>query len=224
MSVNAGGQRFGHTPEMRKWLDTRLKELRDQNKNKNKVGLADALGIAPSRITQIINGTRRIHSTEVEPMARYLEWPESHLLDMIGGRGTSNVGAPSKPSVNVPVISWVQAGRYAEITDPYPPGAHDREVLITHDKTTLIALTVQGGSMNRIAPEGSTIIVDYSDKQLISGKCYVIKSDGEATFKRYRANPTRFEPHSYEEGHETIYPAGPVDVVGKVIKVITDID
>lgn len=203
---------------MRKWLPDRLDEL-----HKSKSALARALGLAPARVTEIINATRNIQSNEVEPMARFLEWPDTYLLAMIGGRTVANVRPVGDPIVPAPVISWVQAGQYSEIYDPYPPGAHEREVFLTYGRTTLIALEVHGGSMKLVAPEGSTIVVDYADKTLVSGKYYVIKHNGEATFKRYRSSPDRFEPCTTEDGHETIYPDGPVEIVGRVVKVLNDL-
>lgn len=124
--------------------------------------------------------------------------------------------------VKAPLISWVKATSFTDIYDPYEPGDAEGEVEVPYGKDTLIALTVKGGSMNRVAPEGSVIIIDYSDKTLVSGKYYVVKHDGQATFKRYRANPDRLEPDS-TESHDTIFPTGTVEVVGRVVRVISDL-
>ena len=152
---------------------------------------------------------------------------------LASGRGSPELSAPliddnavlsaaREPIIRVPLISWVQASRYVEIYDPYERGDSEGEVEVSYGKDTLIALRVKGSSMNRVAPEGSVIIVDYSDKSLISGKYYVVKKDGKATFKRYRTNPDRFEPDS-TDSHDTIFPDGPVEVVGRVVKVINDL-
>lgn len=134
----------------------------------------------------------------------------------------AQLASPREPLVKVPLISWVQASRYSDIYDPYERGDSESDIDLPHDKDTLIALRVKGGSMNRVAPDGSIIIVDYAEKSLISGKYYVIKEDSKATFKRYRTNPDRFEPES-TESHETIFPHGAVEVVGRVVKVINDL-
>lgn len=135
---------------------------------------------------------------------------------------SATLSVPREPVVKVPLISWVQASRYVEIYDPYERGDSEGDVEVPYGKDTLIALRVKGSSMNRVAPEGSVIIVDYADKSLISGKYYVVKQEGKATFKRYRTNPDRFEPESTER-HDTIFPDGPVEVVGRVVKVINDL-
>ena len=89
-------------------------------------------------------------------------------------------------------------------------------------RASCIALRVRGDSMNLIAPDNSIIVVDYADKDLRDGAYYIVKSGDDATFKRYRANPARFEPQS-SLLFETIYPTGPVEIVGRVTKVISDL-
>lgn len=73
--------------------------------------------------------------------------------------------------------------------------------------------------MDRISPPGSTIFVDRADKRLVMNSCYVIALEGgEATYKRYRPNPDRFEPVSVNPEHEPIYPEGQVHIIGRVRK------
>lgn len=80
-----------------------------------------------------------------------------------------------------------------------------------------IAIGVDGSSMDRISPPGSIIIVNRAEKALAPNACYVIRDeDGRSTYKRYRPNPPRFEPVTFSDGHETIFPKGKVDVVGRV--------
>ena len=126
----------------------------------------------------------------------------------------------TSPILDVPLISWVQAGQVGEAFDPYSPGAGEEYLPVPYHRESLIALRVQGQSMNKEAPEGSIIIVDFEDKVLKSGALYVFKTkDGDVSFKRYRAGPDRFEPASTEE-HETIFPAPGWSVIGRVIQVV----
>jgi SOS-response transcriptional repressor LexA len=205
----------------RKWLEARLAELKPIS-GKSKSGLAKALGVPPSRITEMLDGSRKIHSSEVSPMAKYLEIPEETLLALISGK-KSNVLRDRHPIVRVPLIDWVQAGMYTEVTDPYPKGGFEREIDISYPRTSLIALTVQGDSMDLVAPEGSVIIVDYSIKDLTVGKYYIIKHGGSATFKLYKSDPPRFVPFSTNPKHEEIFPNGPVEVVGRVVRVVSEL-
>lgn len=126
--------------------------------------------------------------------------------------------------LGVPLISWVSAGRLTE--------AQQIDELLTDDVERIavsglgsgdyFALRVDGDSVNRIAPDGSIIIVDRTDRELFDKRFYVFAIGGEATFKRYRANPDRLEPYSYNPEHETIFPTEDMRVVGRIIKAIVD--
>ena len=86
-----------------------------------------------------------------------------------------------------------------------------------------IALRVQGDSMDRISPPGSVIFVNLRDKRLVTNACYIITNgDGEATYKRFRANPPRFEPVSTNPAHEPIFPDGEPAVIGRVRRSFID--
>lgn len=128
----------------------------------------------------------------------------------------------AKNKLKVPLLSWVSAGTMA-----FPDVSE--ETIGTVEETGLspdgdwIALRVVGDSMDRISPPDSIIFVDRKDKVLVPNACYVISNgDGEATYKRFRPNPMRFEPVSTNPNHETIYPQREPLIVGRVKKSIID--
>lgn len=125
--------------------------------------------------------------------------------------------------IDVPVVSWVSASALSPV-DPVEMHAD----MPTISQAGLpdgdwIALTVDGTSMDRIAPHGALILVNRRERDLISGHCYVIRADGGATFKRYRSGPARFEPVSTDPAHEIIFPQGAVKVIGRARRVLLDI-
>lgn len=129
-------------------------------------------------------------------------------------------GVGNAEAVRVPLISWVSAG------SPDTPTAveeiqnarriEDGEL---DPKGDWVALEVIGDSMDRISPPGSIIFVDRNDRRLVMNACYVIAlENGEATYKRFRPSPDRFEPVSVNPMHEPFYPEGPVSILGRVRK------
>ncbi|QZN99766.1 hypothetical protein [Chenggangzhangella methanolivorans] len=59
--------------------------------------------------------------------------------------------------------------------------------------------------MDRISPPESIIFVNRKDRTLVANACYVVATeDGEASYKRFRPNPDRWEPVSTFE-HPTLY-------------------
>lgn len=133
--------------------------------------------------------------------------------------------AEMRPALSVPLLSSVQAGRFAASS---PVAAAD---ILRYVKATdlppgdWIALEVNGDSMDRVVRPGAIILVNRNDKQLVHEKYYVFSDgNGEATFKLYRANPDRLQPQSTNPDYETFYPKGELTVVGRVYRAITDLN
>lgn len=208
------------------WAKTRLKDI-----GKTHDDLANRLGRSRTIITRLLASDSPIKANQIRPLADVLEVAVSEVLHRAGfvGRQAADVlasieGSPQlnvvdEPLVYVPLISWVEAGLLREVADPYEAGSAEEYIAMNYQRESLIALRVHGESMNRLAQDGSIIVVDYEDRDLVSGKLYVFKTeDGEAAFKRYRSDPVRFEPVSTEE-HETIFPTGDWFVVGRVVEI-----
>ncbi len=145
--------------------------------------------------------------------------PEGEVNALAGIEGLDLPGIQTA----VDLLSWVEAGRMMDTDDPYPVGGVHQHVLVDSDRESLIGLRVVGTSMNRIAPEGAVIIVDFAEKELMEGRYYVVRHNGAATFKRFRDNPKRLEPYSTEPDHETLFASEGVEVVGRVIRITQDV-
>lgn len=136
-----------------KWLEKRLKELKDKGKSKS--GLAEVLGVAPARITEIIAGTRKISTYELPKIAKYLELPDAVVL------AYASVGALKPAKIGqVWVKGIVQAGAWKEAIEwhqedwrPAPVGIDTR-----YARLEQFGLEVGGASMNLIYPEGSVVV------------------------------------------------------------------
>lgn len=133
-------------------------------------------------------------------------------------------GEGDKPGPVVPLVSLVSAGRLAE-----PNGYVPSEDFISIPAGGLpsgdwIALKVEGSSMDLFSPPGSIIFVNRNERDVIDGGFYVVRTDdGEATYKRYRKDPERLEPESTNREHKTIYPKGPLTVIGRVRRTMLDL-
>lgn len=127
--------------------------------------------------------------------------------------------------VNVPLLSMVSAGNLRA-----QQGVEEHEIIRRIRVGDLpqgdwIALQVEGDSMNRVAPDGSIIVVNRADQRLVDGRYYVFSlSGGEATFKMFKRNPDRLTPYSTNPDHMAI--AADMDdlyVFGRVKRVIVDV-
>lgn len=116
----------------------------------------------------------------------------------------------------VPVIGYVSAGQWAEaIEDP----ASWLPIPGNIGGPRAFALMPRGDSMDQIAPEGEFVVVDPDQLDLEPGRAFIVTNGaGEATFKRYRADPPRLEPDSSNPEHQPILIGRePFLIVGRVI-------
>lgn len=147
---------------------------------------------------------------------RYAKFFRASVEWLLTGRGDPDDKQAANVQV-VPKLSWVPAGDWW-LPEQVVEGA-DLDVIEMTGLTNgdWIALEVSGSSMDRISPPGSLIFVNRDEKNLVPNGCYVIADEqGRSTYKRYRPNPARFEPVTFTEGHETLFPNGAVNVIGRV--------
>lgn len=165
------------------------------------------------------NGNRPISRKMAERYAKVLGVSAGWLL----------YGDDEKPDYTetlVPLVSWVSAGHLKK-SEGVTKADIERYIPVANlPRGDWIALTVVGDSMNRIAPEGSIIILNHADDTLLNDRFYVFSlEDGEATFKRYRGTPQpMLQPYSTNLDHLS-FPVvdGQFYVVGRVRRVITDV-
>lgn len=126
----------------------------------------------------------------------------------------------------VPLISWVQAGTWADIVDNYLPGSGEelRAAYTSKPGQQSFALRVEGDSMvshnHTSFPEGTILIVDPARAPAAGD--YVIAKDTDtqkATFKRLMQDGGRW----FLKPLNPSYPAIPIDdpairVIGVVIE------
>ncbi|QRM36969.1 hypothetical protein F3X89_03855 [Rhizobium rhizogenes] len=195
-------------------IGKRLKEARRHAGFATAIEAAASLGIRYPTYAAHENGSRGVVRAAEQYSRRYrvsLDW----LLRGIGAGPGEVDEIVSDRAIDVPLLSTISAGdlQRDDIAD-------EAKGVITVGQLPdgdWIALEVVGDSMDRISPPNSVIIVNRADKRLVPNACYVIADEnGEATYKRYRPSPDRFEPVSTNSSHEPIFPDNTPPVVGRV--------
>lgn len=162
------------------------------------------------------NGNRPISRKAAEKYGRAFGVDPGWLL-FNGAKDLAPIFGPT----DVPLLSTISAG--AMMRDDLVDEAIRTITLTDLPPGDWFALKVEGDSMDRISPPESIILVNRKDKRLVTNACYVIADvHGNATYKRYRPNPDRFEPVSTNPAHEPIFPDNDVPVVGRVKRTMLD--
>lgn len=174
--------------------------------------------INQNTLTSHENGNRKISKKAAETYAKLFGVEAGWIL--FGER--KDVAFPGL--VKVPVISLVSA---SNLRDQAGVTAADIERWVTVADLPAgdwVALGVDGDSMNRVAPDGSTILVNRADDRLLDGRFYVFSmGGGAATFKRYKRSPEMIQPYSTNPDHLPMPIGDDLYVFGRARRVITDL-
>ena len=162
-------------------LALRLKQSREQAQISQRE-LAKRSGLSQQLISKLENGLVE-STTEVFRLAEVLRVDARWLAT---GKGWENVADGPAITAYVPLISWVAAGSWRDVADPYPKGEGEALVPVTcRTGPNAYALRVQGDSMEPVFPNGSIIIVDPAAEPR-QGSYVVVRLDEaeQATFKQ----------------------------------------
>ena len=171
--------------------------------------LAEGAGLSTTYVWRMERGERNVSLKNLQKLADALGVAPSDLIE-------------SKPVADVPILSWVSAGMMAR-DDVQQDVVGEIRMSDLDPRGEWMALRVEGDSMDRISPPGSLILVDLTDKALVPNACYIITDgDSQATYKRFRSNPPRFEPVSTNPSHQPIFPDGEPAVIGRVRRSLID--
>lgn len=169
-------------------LATRITQAREKA-GLSKRELSRLVECSPSAVTQWESGaTMNLRAASLLAIAAATgvraEWLEAGRGPMVEDRGNVSDGPPLRGQV--PLISWVAAGSWADIEDPHPPGVGDEWVETTaRVSSSAFALRVRGDSMEPKIPDGAIVIIDPA-RAYAHGAIVLAKrtADQQATLKQ----------------------------------------
>lgn len=212
-------------------MDTLAKRLRFARKRQelNQEKLAELSGVGQPMISKIERGTA-LATSALLSLARACrcdpDWLESgkDKPGWLNGRKiqTGNVDASRAFVGEVPVISWVQAGAWQDISDTFQPEDAEKYLPIFRGHSiSTYALKVRGDSMTsqygRSYPEGCYVVVDPEKRSPKNGDRVIAITPGskEATFKVYKEEDGRRWLAPLNTTHLPIME--PFEILGSVI-------
>ncbi len=209
--------------EQRAWLARKLKAAGRGAKS----ALAKHLQIRPDAISRMLGDkeNRQITVDELSGLASFFGEPPPGMILKQSEMPAQKTHRSAV--IHVPLLDRVSAGKLRHPTSQIP--IEDVPLLAFADlgRGEWFALTVDGDSMDRFSPDGSTIVVNKSDRNLISGKPYIFSVRGETTYKIWRPDPARLAPWSTNPTHEPIFVKSRREaeamVIGRVKRTVLDL-
>lgn len=192
-------------------LGPRLKRYR-QMAGMRQEDLAQKAGLSRGYITHVEGGRR-------EPTLESLQKIVGALginLNVLFGDSTYDSTQGVDNLRRVPIVGAVSAGKPKDTSDMSE--ITDYATFVT-DAKNVIAVTVDGTSLNRVIPMGSIALIDLDDVDPLPGRMYMINTAEGATLKRFTntGGMMRFEAHSTDPEHSDTYLNQPIEVIGRVI-------
>lgn len=161
----------------------RLTAAREEKKM-TKTAFAKAVGVSQPTVTDWENGVMRPKGDNLLKIGRVLGVSPDWLMRGIKSHSDTEPGPDLRGKV--PLISWVQAGQWCEISDQFPPGdAESWRETTAKVSSGAFALRIVGDSMEPAIPRGAVVIVDPAI-EATNGRVVVVRQNGdsEATIKR----------------------------------------
>lgn len=162
-----------------------------QHSGKSQAQIATDTGKSPGAVTQWLDGsTKSLRADTAAALERATGYNAAWLVTGKGPKLAANVSNVAPAPIggrSIPLISYVQAGAWADVVDNYQPGDAEEFLLTDLDLSgSAFALEIKGDSMLPEFKPGDRVIIDPSVSPQPGD--YVVAKNGEeeATFKKYR--------------------------------------
>lgn len=209
-------------------------------KSMSQVDLARTLGVSTNTIQRWIKMEARPRTGRILEIAKLLDVDAADLLQLAEGLGASDLSVNDAGNVaygpdlrdELPLISWVQAGAFAEVQDPYHVGDYERLVPVTRKYSSrAFCLRIQGDSMTNPTGQqptfgdGALIMVEPT-QAATNGSFVVAKLPGEqsATFKKLVYDGDKRYLRPLNPAYPTIEIDEETEIVGVVRQMVMDLD
>ena len=188
--------------------------------NINQADLAKRVGVSQPTVANWESGVHDPRRLMLAKISDILSVPMSWLAE--GAR--SSFEHDKQPAAaylrrylqHVPVISYENAKRFANVGDNDPHEWAEDYIPVTYGAARLFAVFVTDDSVNHVFAPDTLVVIDYSDRKPRDGNFCLAMVDGQSAIRRWRPDPARLEPYSNNPEYETIYSEGPFQIIGSV--------
>jgi SOS-response transcriptional repressor LexA len=122
----------------------------------------------------------------------------------------------------LPYVEWDEAAEYLDADKSLEGAARLGEH--AWPRGTFVTRVIDD-SMNRLAPAGSYIVVDRTERLVSTGLIYLGVIGDQVMFRRWLPNPERAEPLSTDPSYQTEFlrPGRRWQIIGRVRRIFLDV-
>lgn len=182
---------------------SRLTQIINEN-DLSKAEIARRIGTSRSTLNGWLKGEYEANSENIYKLARLFDVTEAWLLGFVDERQEIEIKEPENESFMLPLLN-VSAGK-EEGDQSQTHEMVESPSRLSHLKEKLFAIRVVGESMNKIIPNGSTIICAKIDDKPENGQIVVYRNGNDYNLKRFTEteNLIIFEPMSFDASFDNI--------------------
>ncbi len=186
--------------------------------NLNQADLAVRVGVSQPTVANWESGVHDPRRLMLAKLSETLSVPLSWLAE--GARSQNEQDKHPAAAYlrrylqHVPVISYENAGRFANSSDTDPHDCAEDYIPVTYGAARLFAIFVTDDSVNLTFTPDSLVVIDYSDRRPNDGSFCLVMVDGFSVLRRWRSDPPRLEPHSTNRDHEILYNYEEFQIIG----------
>lgn len=184
-----------------------LRRLREA-KGLTRDDLARLTGFSASRIVKLERNEARLKVEDLSAFARALGCRPEDLV--------APDGSPAPPVFRAPIVDVSELDDLVAVAASAPHGT----VAIDEAVARPVAVPMLDGSLDRIAPLGSLLVLDRDDVRLADGEIYLVRHAGRFLCRRWLSRPPSLVPDSVDSGHAAIACEVQPEVFGRLIAVI----
>jgi|Deesub1362A_J573_1020465.scaffolds.fasta_scaffold00740_33 SOS-response transcriptional repressor LexA len=181
--------------------------------------LAQRAGVSDAHIIYLENAKRE---PTLPTLKKILDALGVSFQDFISETGYSDVNVEPvqmKRLYQIPVVTWVTAGRWKEVCDAFEPGDADEWIESDVRGRNVFALKVIGDSMEPEFKEGEIIIVNPHVEASPNDFIVVKNRNEEATFKQLKKYGSKWVLHPLNPKYpDQEVKKGEFKIIGKVVK------
>lgn len=153
--------------------------------NRKKLGLnqkqlAAKIDVTGQAVWLWENDKSHPEKTQIDKLCKFFNITEAELFG-------AQIIDTALPVQKIPIVSWVHANKFQEITDPFPVGASEEFVYTTAKGKNIFALKIESNCMQPEFNPGDIVVVK-PNVDINNGDFVVVadRHDDKATFKQYK--------------------------------------